>query len=112
MSNQTTTEHAINVVAILALREGYTGPVLAQQILHRADVAAARYLSGDDRESAKTARLQYQLGALEGEIRRLADMLAQAVEPTDAEQPESAESLSDFYADRAMDARRDERRAA
>lgn len=71
----------VNLEAILDAREGLTGEAQANHAISKCDALARAYLSGDARESAKIARLHYEIGCLRGELRRVCGAFAEVVEP-------------------------------
>lgn len=71
----------INTAAIAEARQGITGDCQADQIIRSVEYSAVRYLADDNRDSAKIARLQWQIGTLQGELRRVCRNYAEVVEP-------------------------------
>lgn len=74
----------VNLRAIVDAREGLTGTEQAEHAINKCARLAREYLSGDERDSAKVARLHYEIGCLRGEVRRICNAYAAVVEPQDA----------------------------
>jgi hypothetical protein len=71
----------VNLPAIVAAREGLTGEAQAEHAIAKCEREASAYLSGDTRESAKVARLHFEIGMLRGELRRVCGAYEAVVEP-------------------------------
>ena len=93
---------AINIRAILELREGLTGSELATAKINE---VRAIMRDGIYANAHKDDRHAYEIGLLQAQIRRVCDLLAEAVE--DPEPNPTYDDLKAFAAERAQDDRAD-----
>jgi hypothetical protein len=75
--------HGVNLEAIVEAREGMVGDELADHWIAMAERVSRAYLAPDASESAKVARLHFEIGQLRGYLRQACANYASVVNPVE-----------------------------